>query len=395
MKDYTVIGLMSGTSVDAIDVSAVKVTLDENARELKEFIEAGIKLDSIGNLSYPIPSCLREEIFELFKDNSGSLEKLAILNIRLGFLFAEATNALLEKIGLKPKDITVIGSHGQTIYHVADFVDICDMRIRGTIQIGEGSVIAQKTGIPVVSDFRVADIAAGGGGAPLVPFLDVLLFGNLKKNVAVQNIGGIGNVTWIPVNWKTADENSLLAFDTGPGNMIVDALVMIYTDGRDRYDKGGSIGKKGRVIPELLNKWMRKAYFEKMPPKSTGREEFGEEFVREELAGIKITPDIIRTAEEYTAYSIAYSYREYLPKMPDIVVVTGGGVHNPVIMDALRRYLRNSEIVTGETYGISSDFKEAIAFGLMGLWYSFGLKNSIPQATGADYSVIMGKLSYP
>ncbi len=390
MKSYVAIGLMSGTSVDAVDASVIRVSFDGDIGELGGLRETEVKLETVGNLSYPIPSCLREEIFNLFKDNSGSLERLSVLNMRLGFLFAEVVGLLLEKTGLTSRDVTVIGSHGQTVYHVADFVDLCGMKVRGSIQIGEGSVIAQKTGIPVVSDFRVADIAAGGNGAPLVPFLDVLLFGKLGKDIAVQNIGGIGNVTWIPENGK-----SVLAFDTGPGNMIIDALVMDYTGGKIGYDRNGDIGKRGKVIPELLARWMKRAYFKKKPPKSTGREEFGEQFIREELAGVKITPDVIRTAEEYTAYSIAYSYMVYLPKRPDIVVVTGGGVHNPIIMESLKSYLKDSKVVTGEVYGISSDFKEAIAFGLLGLWSFLRLKNNLPQATGADYEVIMGKVSYP
>ncbi len=389
MKSYTVIGVMSGTSVDAVDVSAIRVSLDDALGGTRIW-RSGVKLESVGSLSYPISPCLREDIFKLFGDSHGSLKRLATLNIRLGFLFAEAVNSLLEKIGLKPEEVTVVGSHGQTIYHVADPVDLCNMKVRGSIQIGEGAVIAQRTGIPVVSDFRVADIAAGGSGAPLVPFLDLLLFGELKKNVAVQNIGGIGNVTWI-----AEDGESVMAFDTGPGNMIIDSLVRTYTGGEIEYDMDGHIGLKGMVIPELLARWMEKPYFKKRPPKTTGREEFGERFIVEELAGVRVTPDVIRTAEEYTAYSIAYSYEKYLPERPEIVIVTGGGIHNPVIMESLRSYLKDSRVVTGEVYGINSDFKESIAFGLMGLWAFLGMKNNLPAATGAEYGVVMGKISYP
>ncbi len=379
-SSYTAIGLMSGTSVDSIDASAVQVNLNNKKVSLK----------TIGNLSYPIPECIRKQIFGLFKDSGDSLCNLAVLNIRLGYLFAEAVTRLLERTGLKADDVTVIGSHGQTIYHVADPLELCGKMVRGTIQTGEASVITQETGIPVVSDFRTADIAAGGSGAPLVSFLDIILFKNLNKNIAAQNIGGIGNVTWIP-----GTGNSIKAFDTGPGNMIVDGLVNIFTGGKYRYDKNCFIGKQGEVLQDILRKWMERPYFKQEPPKTTGREEFGNRFLKEELNNIKVTPDVIRTAEEFTAYSIADSYNRFLPEKPETVIVTGGGAHNSIIMDSLRKYLAESEIVTGEEYGIDSDFKEAIAFALMGLWTILKKKNNVPKATGASREIIMGKVSYP
>ncbi|NOY08552.1 MAG: anhydro-N-acetylmuramic acid kinase [Spirochaetes bacterium] len=377
---YTAVGLMSGTSVDSIDASAVQVDLDNQK----------VSLETIGNLSYPIPECIRKQIFGLFKDSGGSLCNLAVLNIRLGYLFAEAVTKLLKRTGLKPDDITVIGSHGQTIYHVADPLELCGKMVRGTIQTGEASVIAQETGIPVASDFRTADIAAGGSGAPLVPFLDIILFKNLNKNIAAQNIGGIGNVTWIP---GTGD--SITAFDTGPGNMIIDGLVNIFTGGKYRYDKNCFIGKQGKVLQDVLKKWMEHPYFKQKPPKTTGREEFGNKFLKEELNNIKVTPDVIRTAEELTACSIADSYNRFLPEKPETVIVTGGGAHNSIIIDSLKKYLPESEVVTGDEYGIDPDFKEAAAFALMGLWTILRKKNNVPKATGANRKIIMGKISYP
>jgi len=379
-NSYTAIGLMSGTSVDSIDASVVGVNL----------IGDHVSIKTMANITYPIPDCIRKEIFTLFKDSSGSLRRMAALNIRLGNLFAEAVLELLKNTGLKPEDIDVIGSHGQTVYHVAEPLELCGEEVRGTIQIGEASAIAQKSGIPVVSDFRTADVAAGGSGAPLVPFLDQILFKDMSKNTAAQNIGGIGNVTWIP-----KEGEGVVAFDTGPGNMIIDALVSIYTRGKLKYDKDGAIGKGGKVIDNLLNKWMEHPYLKKSPPKTTGREEFGGRFLEEELKDIKVNADIIRTAEEFTAYSIADSYKRFLPEEPEVVIVTGGGVHNSVIMDSLKKHLPRSIVEKGEDYGIDSDFKEAIAFALMGLWTILGKINNVTEATGAEHEAVMGKVSYP
>ncbi len=380
---YKVIGLMSGTSVDSVDATALHVELDGDE----------VKLETIGKISYPIEECLRREIFELFEDPAGSLERLAALNIRLGFLFSEAAIKLLKVTGLNAEEVFVIGSHGQTIFHVAEPVELCGKSVRGSLQIGEGSVIARETGITVVSDFRTADIAAGGSGAPLVPFLDLILFGNLGKTIAAQNIGGIGNVTWIP---KKGD--SVIAFDTGPGNMIIDRLVEIYTEGKLKYDKDGKIGRSGKILHDILERWMKHPYFKKSPPKTTGREEFGNPFLERELGpikAIKVDANLIRTAEEFTASSIADSYKRFLPELPETVIVTGGGAHNPVIMDSLRKNLPKCRVVTGEEYGIDSDFKEASAFALMALWTMLKRPNNVPEATGAGSPVIMGKISFP
>jgi anhydro-N-acetylmuramic acid kinase len=380
VSEYVAIGLMSGTSVDSVDAAAVRI----------EQVSGQTNVELIKGLSYPIPSELRAEIFQLFDEPPGSLHRLALLNIRVGLLLAEAATCLLEEANLSPKEVAVIGSHGQTVHHVAESEICCGEQVRGSLQIGEAALIAQRTGIPVVSDFRMADIAAGGTGAPLVPFLDFMLFKDYPKEVAAQNLGGIGNVTWIPKG-----NEPLIAFDTGPGNMIIDMVVDRYTGGALHFDRDGEIGRKGRINAELLEKWMNHPYFIKEPPKSAGREEFGTLFWKKHLKFLELSPDIVRTAEAFTAHSVAQAYRQFLPRLPASVVLTGGGARNPVIRQILTELLEGSEVLTGDEVGIDVDFKEAIAFALLGLYRILGRTNNVPEATGAKRTVVLGKLSIP
>jgi len=380
VSGYTAIGLMSGTSVDSVDAAAVRI----------EQVSGQTNIELIKGLSYPIPDELRAEIFRLFDEPSGALHRLSVLNIRMGLLFAEAAARLIEEANLRSQEVAVVGSHGQTVHHVAESETCCGEQVRGSLQIGEASVIAQRTGIPVVSDFRMADIAAGGTGAPLVPFLDLVLFHDYPKEVAAQNLGGIGNVTWIPKG-----EEPLIAFDTGPGNMIIDMVVDRYTGGVQHFDRDGEIGRKGRINQGLLRQWMNHPYFSLGPPKSAGREEFGTLFWNEYLASLDLSADIVRTAEAFTAHSIAQAYRRFLPRLPETVVLTGGGAHNPVIRQLLAELLEESEVLTGDEVGIDVDFKEAIAFALLGLYRILGRTSNVPEATGAKRTVVLGKLSIP
>ncbi len=380
MSDINAIGLMSGTSVDSID--AAVVSFEERI--------GGVVIKKITGISYPLPEQVRELIFSLFEDAAGSLKELTLANVLLGEIFAEAVLKLMKHTDLRVEDVAVIGSHGQTVYHVAEKADCCGHMVRGSLQIGEGAVIAQRTGIPVISDFRPGDVAAGGSGAPLVPFLDILLADKFGENVAFQNIGGIGNVTFI------ADSDAPpVAFDTGPGNMIVDRLVFEYTGGELTYDRDGEIGSRGRPNGDLLREWLNHPYLSKRPPKSTGREEFGTVFYNSYLKGIPVDADLIRTAEEFTARSIVQAYMEHLEKIPSTVVITGGGGHNPVIVGSIKNQLSGCSVYTGDEAGISTDFKEAAAFALMGYYAFTGRPNNVPSATGALREAVMGKLSLP
>jgi len=379
-KSYLAIGLMSGTSVDSIDGAAVKV----------EITDSGTDVHLVKGISYPIPGCIRDSIFQLFADGSGALHRLALLNMRLGQLFAEATQKLLKDAALNSDKVTVIASHGQTVHHVSLPEKCCGQKVRGSIQIGEPCVIAQTTGIPVVSDFRAGDIAAGGNGAPLAPLLDLILFRGHGKDVAAQNIGGIGNVTWIP-----KDDKKPLAFDTGPGNMIIDLLVTSYTKGSRHFDRDGKIGRQGNILKSLLEEWMNHPFLARKPPKSTGREEFGTIFLSSLLGDLKPDPDLIRTAEEFTALSIAHAYRNFLPSLPESVIVTGGGAHNPLIMESLSNHLKDAEILSGNQVGIDIDFKEAVAFAVLGLFRILGKTGNVPEATGACRKTVLGNITHP
>ncbi len=379
-KSYIAIGLMSGTSVDSIDGAAVKV----------DITDSGTDVHLIKGISYPIPGCIRGRIFQLFDDGPGALHKLALLNMRLGELFAEATQKLLKDADLNPEKVTVIGSHGQTVHHVAQPEECCGRKVRGSIQIGEPCVIARTTGIPVVSDFRAGDIAAGGNGAPLVPLLDLILFSGHGKDTAAQNIGGIGNVTWIPKGNKKP-----LAFDTGPGNMLIDLLVSSYTNGSNHFDRDGKIGRQGKILKGLLDEWMNHPFLALKPPKSTGREEFGAIFLSNLPGNLKPDPDLIRTAEEFTALSIAHAYRNFLPSLPERVIVTGGGAHNPLIMESLSNHLEQTEVLSGNEVGIDIDFKEAMAFAVLGLFRILGKTGNVPEATGACRKAVLGNITHP
>lgn len=386
MKRAIIIGLMSGTSLDAVDAAAVRVSLPESASALI----SGEALEIVRGINYPIPGELRSALAELSQDAAGSLQKSVLLNIRMGHLLADAVEALLDGLSFTAADIDVIGSHGQTVYHVADFHDCCGRLVRGSCQIGEGSVIAQRTGIPTVTDFRTADIAAEGSGAPLVPILDKILARQMPGACAFQNIGGIGNVTYL-----SSPQSEPLAFDTGPGNMISDYLTERYTEGQQGYDRDGRIGRAGRVNEGVLDEWMRHPFLTLSPPKTTGREEFGLSFIREYCKTAVPDADLIRTAQEYTVRTIAEAYRHHLPELPEDVVVTGGGAFNPVILEGLKRSLPECRIRTGDEAGISSEYKEAVAFALMGYYWKQNWCNNVPSATGAVRPVVMGKLSLP
>ncbi len=387
MTEYRACGLISGTSVDGIDAVVASFGVDES----------GVRSTRIlAGFTAQLPAAVRDLIFELFEDSgAGSLDALALLNMRLGHLFAEAALEAIDRAGLAPSDIAVIGSHGQTIRHVSTLRDCAGERLLSSLQIGEGSVIAQRTGIRTVSDFRVGDIAAGGTGAPMVPFLDRILARSMEKPVVFQNFGGIGNLTCID------NEGNLLAFDTGPANMIADAIAGIATDGRLSYDRDGKIGTTGAVDAKILEKWMDHPFLAMNPPKTAGREEFGSVFMREEVepalaAGVPVA-DLLRTAEAFTARATARAWRELLPVRPVTAVITGGGAHNPVIMGDLAAEAAKdgTEVLSGEKVGVSVDLKEAQAFACFGLCTILGLPNTEPGATGARRAVVSGKISLP
>ncbi|WP_018753237.1 anhydro-N-acetylmuramic acid kinase [Paenibacillus sanguinis] len=386
------VGLMSGTSVDGIDAAIVEFW--SSATE-----EQPVKAELLAFETIPYPKRIKQGLFDLFDPAQATIDKVGAMNMQLGELYAQAALTVIGQSGLSPSQVLAIGSHGQTLYHAPEKKSKDGYSLRCTVQIGEGAVIASRTGIPCVSDFRVADLAMGGQGAPLVPFTDYLLFTDPRRTRLLQNIGGIGNVTVLPAH---ASPEQVFAFDTGPGNMIIDGLVsQCYAP--LTMDVGGVIAASGQVIPELLE-WMKQDEYYRLPlPKSTGRERFGSEYVSGILDVMEekgwIPQDVIATATHLTAWSIADSYERYVRPRYEAqqLLVGGGGSYNPTLLHALRSQLAPHpiEVLTMEEIGANSEAKEAIAFALLAYYTMNRLPNTIPGATGAASPVIMGKVSYP
>lgn len=370
------VGLMSGTSLDGIDAVLVEVA-------------GGIPFDTLrveGFLTRPFTSSERARIAELLQSHV-SLPALLTANVWLGELFAETALQVIAAAGLVPDKVDAIASHGQTIWHLPPQGSTPG----ATMQIGEPSVIAQRTGVLTVADFRPRDMADGGQGAPLVPFADHLLFPHVDRAIAVQNIGGIGNVTWLP---RGGDPDGILAFDTGPGNMVIDAVVEHY--GRGAFDRDGAIAAAGQVNQPLLHELLLDDYFCLPPPKSTGREHFGAAYVaaviaRAEHLGLSVE-ETVATVTALTANSIARAYRDFLPETVDQVILGGGGSYNHTLRRMIAECLPGILVNVHEDVGISGEAKEAIAFALLGYATLCAVPNNVPSATGAATPVIMGKI---
>ncbi len=373
------VGLMSGTSADGIDVAIV----DIGRRK--------VQLLAFETFSYA--PALRREILRLCRPELARLDNICHYNFVLGEVFADAVVKLCSKSGISLGSIDLIGSHGQTIYHNPRGTRYSRTMIRSTLQIGEPSVIAQRTGITTVADFRPRDMAAGGEGAPLVPYADHVLFGHNRLNRAVQNIGGIANVTFLPGGCKP-DET--VAFDTGPGNMVIDGIIRLATDGKQNFDRGGKTAARGIVDDRLLDEILEHPFLRRRPPKSTGREEFGAAFAERiyKRATRKNLPDadIVAIVTAFTAQSIARAYRRFLPAMPDEMILCGGGAHNGTLVELLRSELPDVKMLSTDDFGISVDAKEAVSFAILAWATIKGMANNIPGATGAEQPVVLGKI---
>lgn len=373
------VGLMSGTSLDGIDAALVEI--NGNGRDTKVKLIEFITLD--------IPQDIKEEIKKCCVEDSSSVDLICSLNFKIGYLFSDAVKEVCKKAGFKMDDLDFIASHGQTIYHIPKAYKNF---AASTLQIGEPAVIAYETKTKVISNFRVMDIAAGGEGAPLVPYSEFLLYGNKDKSIALQNIGGIGNVTVIP---NTSNIEDVFAFDTGPGNMIIDEICQRLFD--VKYDKDGEIASKGNIDKDMLDYLMSHPYIYQVPPKTTGREVFGETYVDNLLKKFSHIDkhSIVSTVTMFTAKTIAENYKEFIiPKVKlDLIVIGGGGAHNNTLIEYLKSMLPSIEILTQDEFGYSSDAKEAIAFVVLGnetLNKSF---SNVPSATGAKEKVILGNIT--
>ena len=381
-----VAGVMSGTSADGIDVALVRL------------LGLGLRtrLELIAHQAFPYPAEVRKAVLAAMNAQQASVADLARLNFLLGELYADAVLATQRRAGVQAD---LIGCHGQTIYHQGDAAQFLGRSIACTWQTGEGAVIAARCGVPVVSDFRPADMAASGKGAPLVPFLDYMLYRHRSRGRIVQNIGGIGNLTAIPAG---ATPEQVIAFDTGPGNMVIDAVMQCLFS--EPYDKDGCIAARGYPMDTIVSEMLRAGFFRRKPPRTAGREQFGGEFVGKLLqrCGCARSEDIVATATALTARSIAQSvamvmrlggdaaqYREF--------IVSGGGARNAALMGMIGKELVPSDlrVRTSDEFGMPSAAKEAAAFAVLAYQTWRRMPSNVPSATGAQYAAILGKISYP
>lgn len=374
-----VVGLMSGTSADGVDAALTRIT----------GCGTSTKVEQLGFYFQPFDNQTRQQILNVCGGDFGGSRELCLLGTHLGKLYAQAVRGLVQQTGIHHVDL--IGCHGQTVYHIPEETPHLGTSIRGTLQIGDPSYLSEEFGCPVVSDFRIRDMAAGGLGAPLVPYTEFLLYRSETEDVALQNIGGIGNITLLPAGCSLED---VTAFDTGPGNMVMDALASRITGGKLGYDDGGKLAASGKVIPELLNWMLEDPYLTKQPPKTTGREYYGAAYV-EKLVSFGDYPleDILATATRFTAESIALSLHRFARRMPARLVVGGGGSRNPTLLRFLAEALPECRVQTQEDLGYDSDSKEAVAFALLANEALFGICNNAPSATGAAHPVVMGRIN--
>lgn len=386
-KPLLVLGLMSGTSADGIDVALARIS----------GTPPHVKAKLLGHSSFNFPAALRKEILRVAEQQPISAGELSQLNFRLGNIYADAVLAACRRFKVAPKRVDLIGNHGQTIFHQGRPSSYFGRPTASTLQIGEGSIIAARTGITTVSDFRPADMALGGQGAPLVPYVDYLLYRHPKLGRISLNLGGIANITVIPANAKPSQ---VFAFDTGPGNMLIDALVQHFTHGRQRFDRNAHIAQSGRSIPALLNELMKDSYLRLKPPKSTGREYYGRAYVQKLLAlGRKHRAkpnDVIRAATIFTALSVVDAFYRFVPPKTKIqqLIVSGGGAYNPLILGQLSAALPGVNVLPSSHLGIPEDAKEAFAFALLAHETFHQRPANLPSATGARGPTILGKISY-
>ncbi len=387
-QELIVVGLMSGTSLDGVDSAIVRIG----------FADGSIQSELLHFSSYAYDKTLREKIKSLCSKDQSDVASLCAMNAILAERFAQAVLDSIAKAGIAVKAVDLISSHGQTVWHQPKAEPGDPFSAASTLQIGDLSVLSKRTGLIVVGDFRTADMAVGGQGAPLTPVADYFLLKHPTKGRIIQNIGGIGNCTVIRADAHLED---VTAFDTGPGNMLIDQAVQLLYGNDTSYDEGGKIAAAGSVDRPLLERMLAHPYFKQPPVKTTGREMFGKDYALhwlQEANSVGLRPeDIVATFTALTAESIARSYADFV--LPhgryDEVIVCGGGAHNVTLMRMLEQLLPSCRIFPLEQSGASSDAREAVAFALLGFLFIHGKANNLPSVTGAKLPTVMGKLALP
>jgi anhydro-N-acetylmuramic acid kinase len=390
---HLIIGLMSGTSLDGVDATLVRIVTDGNGAV------DSVKLLAHSYLEYS--ERLRSLVAALCSPDTARVDDLTYVHYGLSEWYARAVALVIDKSGLSVADIDAISMHGQTVWHAplprAFPGPEGDVDVTGTLQLGCAAVLRERTGLPVVADLRARDMAAGGEGAPLAPYIDAILFGSRDEGRIIQNIGGIGNATVVAASAKTDD---IVAFDTGPGNMIIDAVVAAGTGGARHYDPEGSWAAKGRVCEEMVAEFMRDPYFARKPPKSTGREVYGAAFTagfleKTAARGMSLE-DRVATATAFTAESIAAAYRDFILPRTSIstVLVSGGGALNATQLRMIQERLpAGITVATTAAYGVPDQAREAMAFAVLGHESLMGRPGNLPAVTGARYPVVLGSIT--
>lgn len=376
-----IIGLISGTSADGIDAALCAIT-GEPPR-----LQARI----LASLTQPYPPALRQQVLDACVPGASAIDTICQLNYTLAEHFAAAALTLIDRAGVRSADVDLIGSHGQTVWHSI----LPDGTANATLQLTEPAILAERTGITTISNFRARDIAAGGQGAPLTSYLDWLLLRHPDHWRAVQNIGGIGNVTFLPP--LSDDHSAPLAFDTGPGNVLIDAATTRLTDGAQTFDRDGAMARAGQVDREWLTSLLQHPYYRRQPPKTTGRELFGTDMARQLVTDGqqrgRASQDIIATLTALTAHSIADAYQHFAPVSPGEVIVSGGGGSNPALMHMLREQVAPAPLLTHEDIGVSSDHKEALLFALLAHESWHARPGNLPALTGARHPAVLGQIT--
>lgn len=372
-----VIGLISGTSVDGIDAVSIEVTGKETDLQVK----------LLAGETFSYPQELRNKILAVCGGEAVSMMDLAILDDAIAIEFAQAAI----KIQSQSDTADLIGSHGQTVYHRPPL-----KQLGYSLQLGRGELIAHTTGIKTICNFRAADIAMGGEGAPLVPKIDACLLSHPTKTRAIQNIGGIGNVAYLPPNQIPNWQQQICGWDTGSGNALIDLAVTQLTNGKQTYDFNGQWAAKGTPDQELISQWLEQDFFRQSPPKSTGRELFSQDYLQQcwrDMDRVRLKDsDRLATLTEFTVASIVDSYQRFLPQMPDEVLLCGGGSKNLYLRQRLQARLTSAKISTTDEVGIDGDFKEAIAFAVLAYWRVNGIPGNLPQVTGASQPALLGEV---